>query len=76
MTQAVITNGGTHGPKQAKSDEDLADAIEAWEREERELCSGDELMKLTDTYDLAGIHYLVMTLQLILAGKSTLHCMP
>jgi len=35
-----------------------------------------ELMKLTDTYDLAGIHYLVMTLQLILAGKSTLHCMP
>ena len=28
-------------PTPARSDEDLADAIEAWEREERELCYGD-----------------------------------
>ncbi len=33
-------------------------------------------MKLTDTYDLAGIHDLAMTLQLILAGKSIPYCMP
>ena len=42
-------------PKQAKSDEDLADAIEAWEREERELCCGDEKLTLTDPWKITAL---------------------
>ena len=58
-TQAVRTNGGTHDPAQAKSDEDLADAIEAWERAERELCYGDEMMKLTDPWTITPLKALL-----------------
>ena len=34
-------------PTPAKSGEDLADAIEAWAREGRELCYGDGSMEMT-----------------------------
>ena len=42
-------------PKQAKSEEDLADAIEAWEREERELCYGSEKLTLTDPWTITAL---------------------
>ena len=39
-------------PQQVKSDEELADAVEAWEREEREFCYGDQTMTLTDQWEV------------------------
>ena len=46
-------------PKPAKSDDDLADAIEAWEREERDLCYGNESMKMTDPWAITALKALL-----------------
>ena len=46
-------------PDPAKSDEDLADAIDAWEREERDLCYGDESMKMTDPWTTTALKALL-----------------
>ena len=45
-------------PKQVK-EEDLADAVEAWEREERELCYGDQTLTLTDPWKITALKSLL-----------------
>ena len=46
-------------PKPARSEEDLADATEAWAREERDLCYGDDAMKMSDPWNITALKALL-----------------
>ena len=42
-------------PPQAKNDEDVADLIEAWEREEEEINRQDASLQLTDLWKMTAL---------------------